>query len=219
MSFQPLWEISALQAPPPPAGEVLSFPENMEDPETAPLGLVPELVPELEAEPEVEPDSEALLERLEAARLEGHAAGLAEARAELAPELEALRAQIEDLEKLASGLELVGEAQAKESAEQAVAIALALSRRVLGDSLIHAPHALEELVLRTLSRFPSGGRVRVHVPAARAESIQALLAKQEVEVVAEAEMSGGCRVEREGCEVDASIEVLLSELDAGLAAP
>ena len=46
MSFQPLWEISALQAPPPPAGEVLSFPENMEDPETAPLGLVPELVPD-----------------------------------------------------------------------------------------------------------------------------------------------------------------------------
>lgn len=217
MSFQPLWEISALQAAPAlaPAGEVLSFPESVEDPETAPLGLVPDL----EAETEVEPDSEALLERLEAARQEGHAAGVQEAQAEMAPDLEALRAQVKELEELAAGLESAKAGQAKESAEQAVAIALALSRRVLGDSLIHAPHALEELVLRTLSRFPSGGRVRVHVPAARAEAIQALLAKQEVEVVAEAEMSGGCRVEREGCEVDASIEVLLSELDAGLAAP
>lgn len=213
MSFQPLWEISALQADA-PAGEVLSFPECEEDPETAPLGLVPDLEPE----PEEEADSEAVLERIEAARQEGHEAGVVEARAAVEPELEALRAQVKELEALASGLDKAGEAQAQESASQAVAIAMTLSRRVLGDTLIHAPQALEALVLKTLSRFPSGGRVRVHVPKARAESIQALLAAQEVEVVGEAAMDGGCRVERDGCEVDASIQALLAELDAGLAA-
>ena len=214
MSFQPLWEISALRSDA-PAGEVLSFPDCEEDTEAGPLELVPELPPE----PEEEPDSEELLERLEAARAEGHAAGLEQGKGELEPELEALRAQVSELQGLIEGLKGSGEEQAQDSASQAVAIALALSRRVLSDSLIHQPQALEGLVLRTLSRFPSGGRVRVHVPPARVESIQALLASQEVEVVADPEISGGCRVERDGCQVDASVEALLSELDASLATP
>jgi flagellar biosynthesis/type III secretory pathway protein FliH len=149
----------------------------------------------------------------------GRAEGMAQAQEEMAQEAEALQLRLSELEQCLAGLELVRVEQAEQSAEQAVSIAVALSKRVLGDTLVHTPKALEGLVLRTLSRFPSGGRVRVHVPQQREQDIEALLAAQEVEVVGEAQMEGGCRVEREGCEVDASITSLLAELDAALVGP
>ncbi|MFT5583646.1 MAG: flagellar biosynthesis/type III secretory pathway protein FliH [Cognaticolwellia sp.] len=212
MSFQPLWEIAALQADA-PAGEVLGFPESEELAQVAPLELVPQ------AEPEPEPDSDELLARLEEAQEAGRTEGQAQAREELAEEAQVLRTRLSELEQCLAGLELVRAEQAEQSAEQAVSIAVALSRRVLGDTLIHTPRALESLVLSTLSRFPSGGRVRVRVPQDRVEGLQELLAAQEVEVLGDSEMEGGCRVERDGCEVDASLQSLLSELDAALEAP
>jgi flagellar biosynthesis/type III secretory pathway protein FliH len=198
-----------------PAGEVPGSLEGGEDSALSASGLVPEPEPE----PEPEPDSEELLARLEAALETGRAEGQAQAREELAQEAKAFRTRVSELEQCLAGLDLIKSEQAEQSAEQAVAIAVALSRRVLGDTLVHSPRALEALVLRTLSRFPSGGRVRVHVPQDRVEGLQELLKVQEVEVIGDPRIDAGCRVERDGCEVDATLQSLLSELDAALEAP
>jgi flagellar biosynthesis/type III secretory pathway protein FliH len=57
------------------------------------------------------------------------------------------------------------------------------------------------------------------VPQDRVEGLQELLKVQEVEVIGDPRIDAGCRVERDGCEVDATLQSLLSELDAALEAP
>ena len=214
MSFQPLWKVPTGDADV-SAGEVPGALEDGEDAALSASGLVPEPEPE----PEPEPDSEELLARLEAALETGRAEGQAQAREELAQEAKDLRTRVSELEQCLAGLDLIKAEQAEQSAEQAVSIAVALSQRVLGDTLVHTSRALEALVMRTLSRFPSGGRVRVHVPQDRVEGLTELLKTQEVEVIGDSRIDAGCRVERDGCEVDATLQSLLSELDAALEAP
>lgn len=207
MSFRPLWEVAGLRrsaptavldsAPSPPSLELVEGAEELEAP------LLGE-------------------EDLAEARAAGHELGLAEgfaqAQAQGRGEKKALEERIAELEALVEGLELHSQAQAQDSAAQAVAVCAALTRRVLGDTLIHQPQALEGLVLDSLTRFPGGGQVQVRVPEARVVALRTLLARHPVEVVGDPEMAGGCVLERAGCRIDASVDALLQGLDEALKA-
>jgi flagellar assembly protein FliH len=178
-----------------------------------PASFVPTAAEAMRLEEEVSGPSIEELRRqaTEEGRREGYDAGAAQAKLELAPELESLRGLGRAVrEALAQGIEGLEDVM--------VEIAFAAACKVLGEAALteegirnmvreamRAARSKEGLVLRISPRdyellFSERGRVRPIADEAR------------IEVVADDRVSSGCLIETKGGTLDARLEVQLRQL-------
>lgn len=162
----------------------------------------------VEPEPE-EPDLETLLAEAEA-----------RGRQAAALELEAERAGVRDtqalLDSLVAQIEVASKAAQEDLSGQVAELVLFLGRRVVGDSLALHPRALEEVVRAAVGRFPHGSKLDVRVAPRDQERVQAWL--PEVVVTPDEALSGGCVIQAQTGEVDASLGAVSESLEAAVRA-
>ncbi len=186
----------------PPAPEVAAEPDLEAAEEAA-----PELVPE--PEPEPEPDLDALI-------AQAGARALLEARAELAPEREALRAEQARAAALGHEVAALRGRIMDGLSQEVAAIVLGVARRVVGDALALHPDALQRVVEAAVGRFPDSAGLTVRVAPEDVERVREWLG--DAEIIGDPSVSGGCIVEGdEGC-VNASLEAVYEGLDAAVEA-
>lgn len=163
------------------------------------------------------PDDEASAARAQAqaeGTVAGYAAGMAQAaaeRARLTALLAVLGAQVSEHEQ---GL-----------ADEILDLALALSRQLVGESLALRRELVLPVVSAALRQLPHSTRhVQLLLHPADLQLVQTLLASERLgancQLLADATIApGGCRIETEQCEIDATISARWKRLLASLGRP
>lgn len=128
------------------------------------------------------------------------------------------------LDRLAQSLKEIGEIRARvrnEAERDAVALSLAIARRILRREISIDPDAVHGLVLAALEKLQSREITRVRVSPDQEESIRRCLAAAHagaVEVFADPSLSAGdVVVETSRGNLDASIDTQLAEIERGFA--
>lgn len=145
-------------------------------------------------------DIEAMFEQ---ARAEGMEAGRAEG-------LAAARAEAARLASLVSTMDAALDSVDDAVAEEIIALAIAVARRMVGQSLIDAPANIVDTVKEALQQMPQN-EVRLHLHPEDAALVREHLAtplEQGHHRIVEdpAIQRGGCRAEATGSEIDATLE-------------
>jgi len=173
--------------------------------------FVPDLGIDLEDDPI--PDSQAALDAARAEGREEAAAAAQEAIDALTAELEEARRGQALTNDLSEGVErLRGEALAR-AAEDLTALALAMTRRVVEDSLAFEPSALLGIVKRALDRLPGEDVVTIRVRPEDLSLLESRLrSRRAIKLVTDPDLHGGCLLEADFGTVDASIEAAMEGL-------
>ncbi|NCG18046.1 MAG: hypothetical protein GWP91_03415 [Rhodobacterales bacterium] len=169
-----------------------------------------ELKPEPEPEPEPPIDVEALrAELLEEVRVQAQAE-LAEAIAETQATTATLAAALVEVAQLRH--------QAlQQAADDVGTIVIALSRRLLDQSLAVHPDALPALVRQALEQLPEDEKIEVHVAPGMMEQVSRAL-NENCKLVADTELGGGVSVCTRHVSIDASLEAAMNGVDAAVKA-
>lgn len=150
---------------------------------------------------------------------QGLAEGQAAARREMAGQVEAIHARFARTIEELSGLR----ARFRQEAEaEVVALALAISRRILHRELTMAPDALLGLVKAAMEKIEAREVHRVRVRPEDASMVQQHLEKmglpRRVEVIADPGLARGAAIFESGRgALDASVETQLEEIERGFA--
>jgi len=123
--------------------------------------------------------------------------------------LELLTPAVDDATELARGR------------ERTIELALAIARRIVGRTVELEPSVLDQIYRRSLAELGELEPTRIRVfPADRARSdVERLAAELGCTVVDDRSVGpGGCLIEAEGAEVDASMDVLLGVMRGALEA-
>jgi len=143
----------------------------------------------------------------------------AEERARLAHE----RAELEQLASVlsagAADLARLHKQTLDRAAGDIADLILALTRRLLGDSLVVHPDALPTLIHRALERFPEKEDLRIRVPADLAEAVrEAVDPGLKAAVEADPGVSGGCVLESRHGSVDATVDAAMEGVEEAVQA-
>lgn len=180
-------------------------------PEPEPMELTALDGPE---EPAIQlPTAEEIETMFEDARREGFAAGFVDGT-------EAARQQVARLAELADTLDAALARLDGEVAEEVVALAIEVARKMVRHTLADHPAAINEVVRDAMHQLPQS-RVTIHVNPDDAALVREFLAEQgghqpprfiEDEGIAR----GGCRLLAEGSEIDATLETRWRRILEGL---
>lgn len=196
-----VWPTLNTKAPPTPAPE----------PPPAPV-TAPPVAPEPEPAPAPPPID------LDAVIAEAYARGRADAEAACAPKLARLERELAVLPAIVAGADTVRATALREASDDIGRIVAALGARLLGATMIDAA-VVARTVRESLDRMQTRDPVRVRVSPAVADKIRAGLAGEaQVEVVADASVTGGAVLESEGARIDATLGAALEGLDRAIAA-
>jgi len=172
--------------------------------------FIPDLGIDLEEEV---PDPEAVVD---AARAEGRSEAAAAAQETidaLTAELEVLRREKALAAELLDGVETLRRDALAQASQDLTDLALAMARRVVGDSIAMDPSALLGIVTRALDRLPGEDIVTVRV---RPEDLQMLegrlRSRRAVKLLTDPDLEGGCLLEADFGMVDASLEAAMEGL-------
>lgn len=206
--FVSIW-MSAAPAPPFEPSLTPSSPTLDEDDEPAESSA--EAAGEVD-EDDDEPEDEEEVVDLDALIAEAEHKALLKARAELIPEREALRAEQERTAAL--GMEVAAlRGRILDGLSHDISnVVLGVTRRVVGDAMVHHPDALKRVIEDAVGRFPERSGLHVRVAPEDVERVRGWLG--DAEVVADEAVSGGCIVDGEEGAVDASLEAVYEGLDA-----
>lgn len=149
------------------------------------------------------------------ARAAGHAEGYAAGAAQAADDRVRLASLIESL-----GNEIAGREQ--DLADAVLDLALALARKVVDAGIAVRRDALRPVIAAALEQLPqSPQRIRLSANPAEVEAVRNLFATepstQNWQIRPDAAIAvGGCRIETEQCEIDATVETRWARLLASL---
>lgn len=157
------------------------------------------------------------------ARAQGFARGYEEGLARAAADGEEL------LERARRALESAAEERARlaeGAAAELVDLAVSIARQVLGRELLADPAAVVELARSAVSRARDEVRLRLRahpaftadLEAARAELLAAVAGLQELEIVADGQLSPGCVLEGRWGAVDGTVDTQLAQAGQSLRA-
>lgn len=179
-----------------------------------------EQAPVQEAAPEQPEDEIEMTEEEQAAAIhamieEARAEGAAAARAEAEREINALRAHTALLEKKAAVLSpLVEELEGlrsrilADSARDIADLSLHVARRVVGETLAVHPESLRTLVTNAIERLPGDDEVSIRLRPEDLPVVEGHLpTRRSITLVPDETLDGGCVVEAQCGEVEASLEV------------
>lgn len=171
---------------------------------------VPEPVcePDPEPSPEPPPDIEALVAAAEKRGRERALIELAPRQQEAAREIEQLRAVAQELGSLRARI-------LQDASAEIAGIVLGVARRVLGDALVLHPDALQNVVTGAVGRFPDPSCLTVRVAPDDVERVGGWLPS--CQVLPDPSISGGCAVEAESGQVEASLETVMEGLETAVA--
>ncbi len=172
-----------------------------------------------QAAPRVAMTAAELEQRVNAAYKKGFEEGQAAARRSLAADVGAMQGKLARAIEELTGLR----ARARREAEQdAVALAIAVARRILHRELTVAPEALLGLVKAALEKMEAREIHRVRVARSDAAAVRQFFdqmgAPQRVEVLADPALEpGSVRIESSTGTLDASVDTQLEEIERGFA--
>jgi flagellar assembly protein FliH len=152
---------------------------------------------------------------------EGRAAGREEGRATGRAEgQEEARAEAQRFAKLVGAMDDALDRLGSDVADELVALAIAVARQMVGDTLAAHPEAVAATVREALQQLPQN-KVRVHLNPADVALVREHLADQ-IEhghhhlVEDKSVTRGGCVVEAAGCVIDASVQTRWRRIIEGL---
>jgi flagellar assembly protein FliH len=144
----------------------------------------------------------------------GEQAGRAAALEGAAGVLRQFATVMEQFDTLAEGLR-------RDAERQAVSLALAVARKVVGEALATRPEALEGLIREALRRSADHGRIRLRVHPDHLVRVQQALPSfgevvgrlERLSVEADVAVHGGCVLETDFGELDACLETQLQVVE------
>ncbi len=152
-------------------------------------------------------------EEVDRMRTESFQLGVLEGRQEAELELERIRVQQKALEELAEGLEGLRKKIHKEISHEVADMVLFAARRVVGETLAVHPAALIKLVEGAIARLPGDDEVRIRIRPEAEEIVRGALGMRRPFVIeVDEELEGGCVVEADVGEVEASLEAAFAGL-------
>lgn len=169
----------------------------------APAPVEPDATEETQGPAIQLPTAEEIETMFEDARREGFAAGFVDGA-------EAARQQVARLAELTDTLDASLARLDGEIAEEVVALAIELARRMVRRTLAEQPAAINEVVREAMQQLPQS-RITIHVNPDDAALVREFLAEQGAHQPArlvedEGVARGGCRLQSENSEIDATLE-------------
>jgi len=155
---------------------------------------------------------------------EGISIGADRVRDELSAEMANLQQELEKKTAYCNGIRpLYDEIDSlrRQALVQAAAdvgqLVLALSRRVVGDSLAYNPEALPKLVENAIAQMPEEDEILIHVAPDDVECVKdSLSEKMRDQVVANPELEAGCIIETQYASIDSSLDAVLEGIESAV---
>jgi flagellar biosynthesis/type III secretory pathway protein FliH len=165
------------------------------------------------AEPAVDSERSFSEEDVDRMRTESFQLGVLEGRQEAELELEHIRVQQKALEELAEGLDGLRKKIHKDISHDVAEMVLFAARRVVGETLAVHPPALIKLVEGAIARLPGDDEVRIRIRPEAEEIVRGALGMRRPFVIeVDEDLEGGCVVEADVGEVEASLEAAFAGL-------
>jgi len=175
--------------------------------------FIPDLGIDLEEDAAAGPTSQAALDAARAEGREEAAAAAQEVIDALKQELDEARRGRELTEGLYDGVETLRRQALAQAAQDLTDLALAMTRRVVEDSMAFEPAALLGIVKRALDRLPGEDVVTIRVRPEDLSLLESRLRpRRAVKLVTDPDLHGGCILEADFGTVDASLEAAMEGL-------
>ena len=151
-------------------------------------------------------------EELEALKAQLLEQARAEAQAEVAEDRNALASALAELETATSTVHGLKHEALSEGAQDMAAVILAVTERVLKQSLALHPDALKTVIQRALEQLPEAEQITVHVSPGTLAQVNTLN-EPRCRIVADGDVEAGCVLRSSRVTVDATVEATIKGVD------
>ena len=154
---------------------------------------------------------------LDALLAEAHEAGAAEARAELEGRIAELEAALATVGPALDQVAGLRRSAVRQAASDVGALVLAVTRRIVGDSLALHPEALPRVLEEAVATLDDDDELRIRVARDDVERAREVLGEARAEqVTGDPSIDGGCRVEARHAAIDATVEAAVDAVETAV---